>query len=334
MAPAIEASRNVLRYGLLGGLFLAVLLLGQQAVLGRSPFAEPGEWREVWVALVHCFGFAYLPAAYVGTLLSGRRAAAELGVDGVEDGSLEGTALPPFGPLGWGFVLAGAAGVVAMLFGPWLAEPGVGGPWYFWAPQGWSPEVYWHRVLGIGIGLFGGWYALAVFRVSRRFSRLARRIEVRDVFDPAPLRPFTRLGLANGLAAAGIATFVGLLGLDLGLTMMLAVFGGFSLVLVSVAVMLPVLGVRDRMRAAKDAELAWCEGAIARERRRVRSREGGEDGGRLTSLVAYRDLVGDIRTWPFDTAALRRVVFYLLIPALSWTASAMVQASVERWMGD
>ena len=57
--PASSAGVSTLRLlgrGLLASLLLALVLLGQQLLLGRSPFAEPGEWVDVWVALVHCLG--------------------------------------------------------------------------------------------------------------------------------------------------------------------------------------------------------------------------------------------------------------------------------------
>ena len=116
----------------------------------------------------------------------------------------------------------------------------------------------------------------------------------------------------------------------MGLTMMLLVFGGLALGLVAVAVALPVLGARRRMQTAKAAELAWCDAAIAEERKRVRAGVADAPARRLADLTAYRALAEHVGTWPFDAPALRRVTFYLLIPLLSWIASAVVQGVVER----
>lgn len=170
-------------------------------------------------------------------------------------------------------------------------------------------------------------------RVSRRLSRLTREIPELDPFDAATLRPVVRHALSNGLAAAGLVTFVGFLGLDMGLTPMLVVFEGLALVLVGVAVALPLMGVRGRVQAAKAAELAWCEAAIAEERVRIRARSPGAGTPPLSDLLAYHALTEQISPWRMDRPALRRAVLYGLLPLLSWVASALVQRLVERFTG-
>ena len=207
------------------------------------------------------------------------------------------------------------------------------GPVFFWLPRNWSPESAWHRVLGVWIGVWLGWFGLALVRVSLRLSRLTREIPGLDPFDAAPLRPIVRHGLSNGLAAAGLATFVGFLGLDMGLTLMLVVFETLALVLVGVAVALPLLEVRERVQTAKAAELAWCDRAIAEERVRIRSRSAPAGSAPLSDLLAYRALTERISPWPMDRPALRRALLYGLLPLLSWVTSALVQKLVERLVG-
>jgi hypothetical protein len=84
------------------------------------------------------------------------------------------------------------------------------------------------------------------------------------------------------------------------------------------------------VRAAKQAELAWCDDEVTRARRAVRS--GAAADGRLADAAAYRALVERVSEWPFDNPALRRISLYLLLPVGSWVASTVVQHAVERYV--
>lgn len=117
--------------------------------MGRSPFGEPGDWTDVWVAMVHCFGATYLPAAWLATGRSGRTSAADLEAQfGTVTGGTTAWLRSSGATAPW--IAAGAAGVLLTLLGPWLTEPAAGGPVFFWLPRNWSPESAWHRVLVSG----------------------------------------------------------------------------------------------------------------------------------------------------------------------------------------
>ena len=167
---------------------------------------------------------------------------------------------------------------------------------------------------------------------QNNFSRTARRLPAIDIFDLTPLRPFMQQGLTSGLLAAGMLSALGLFGLGSGINPMLILMEGGSIVLVSIALMLPVRGVHRRIRAAKQAELGRCQAAIEQERRHVLEGDPAASPGRLADLLAYRALVENVREWPVDSPAAGRVALYLLIPLGSWVASAVVQHMVERAM--
>lgn len=338
-APA-PAPAPFLRRALVGAALLVALLLIQQALLGRSPFGEPGDWDDVWIAALHCFLVTYLPAAYLLTLASGRRAEEEVARGG-PGGTAEGagrvpsavSTLPPFGPPTAAWLASGAGALLLVLLGPWLTEPELARPHHFWLPDRWAPEVWWQRIPSLWFGPWLGWYGLALLQVSRRLSALAARVEAPDLFHPGAFRPFVRQGLSNGLTAAGLATAIGLLGLDQGLTWMLLVFGGISLALVAAALLLPMLGVRRRLGAIRAAELAWCDRELARQRERLREEVGGDTGGRLADLATHRRMVEGAGVWGIDAPALRRAALYVFLPLLSWVAGALVQALVEQALG-
>lgn len=165
--------------------------------------------------------------------------------------------------------------------------------------------------------------------VSRQLSQLARALPGIDLFDPAPLRPFTDQGLTNGLLVAGALSLFGLFALDQGLSPMLASVATLALALVGVAIALPLRGVRDRIRQAKRAALRDLDARIAQA---ARARPPMVEPGRLADWIALRGHLAAVREWPFDTRALRTAALYVLIPLGSWIASGLVQHLLERFL--
>ena len=73
------------------------------------------------------------------------------------------------------------------------------------------------------------------------------------------------------------------------------------------------------IRAAKRVELDWCHDELIRERTKLR--EGSAEASRIHEVVAYREVVQSIRTWPLDTSTFVRAALYLLIPLGSWAGA-------------
>ena len=111
---------------------------------------------------------------------------------------------------------------------------------------------------------------------------------------------------------------------------MLVAFGGGGVVLTILAGALPLVGVRSRVKQIQQAELGWCDRELARQRGLLKTSSPAGPGGRLADLVAYRSLVENVDPWSTDLPVVRRFILYLLIPALSWFGSAVVQELVQR----
>ena len=92
--------------------------------------------------------------------------------------------------------------------------------------------------------------------------------------------------------------------------------------------LLPVRGVRRRVRLEKQREIEWCRNAL-REHRASRDAGADQRAGRLADVLAYRDHVEAVREWPFDTAAWLRFGLYLLIPVGSWLGGALVERVID-----
>jgi hypothetical protein len=219
-------------------------------------------------------------------------------------------------------------GVLAMV----AVEPG----WANYSVLQHYPEAISHRILGPMLGLLTGILIHSRVSDSRRLSRLSReRVEV-DVLDPPALAPFARLGLQNALIFIG-AISIGLLFLtDMGAAPGLARVLGFLFLLsggtATIVMLLPVLGIRERIRRAKRQALEDCRERIRSvgDAWKAGSSQTRAEGAGLADLLAYRSLIESVPEWPFNAPSLRRLLLYLAIPLGSWIAGAMVERGLER----
>ena len=92
--------------------------------------------------------------------------------------------------------------------------------------------------------------------------------------------------------------------------------------------LLPVNGVRKRIRNAKVARLETCREDLRRAQASLDASGADEELTRVANLLAIRQNLSEIREWPFDASTLRRMVLYLLVPLASWSGGALV----ERWI--
>lgn len=314
--------------GLLVVLTAAVLLV--QALLGRAPFGPNGRLEAFQSILVHIAVVAYLPAAYLALVARARERLREVGGGAGSQGG--GIVLLPGTWSVWAWTGAALLGATLGILGPYLTEPYQHTLFEFWSPRAWSPEVWWHRTLGVVAGIGLGGFCFALVRSSLDFSRAALELPIIDIFDLRPLRPFARQGLTNGLLAAGLMSLLGLFAIGSGINPMVILLESGSVVLVGIALVLPLRRVHDRIRNAKAEELARCDAALERVRRQAIENGPDAGAGRLADLHAYRALVREVPEWPVDTPAVTRSALYLLIPVGSWIASAVVQYMVDRAM--
>ena len=172
--------------------------------------------------------------------------------------------------------------------------------------------------------------------VALRLSRLGRESARIRLFDLATLRPFTQNGVRLALfwlvlwAIWVPVLFLGPFGGDA--LPALAILLGIGSALSIVAITLPTLGVRSRLREAKAAELAEVRQAIERDRGAALDADHpGRDAAaaRLPGLLAYEDRVAGISEALLDAGSLRRLGLYLLIPLASWVGGAMIERLVD-----
>ena len=318
---------------LLAFFMISETLLGRWDLLlvdgGFDPLARvtTGILRDVRIAIVHCLLVGYLPAALLHVLRNGKRTVARL------QGALNCTReecerlARSISLSRRGLLIAAVAGFVLALLPPFFVEPVPEAPW---DPSSWNPEVAWHRVLGpiMGIGL--AWLAYAIVAVSVRMSRIAQRLSRIDLLDLSPLSPFAQQGLTNALLLVGTLSISSLMMLETGFVLLLAVIGSGTLVLAVLALLAPVRGVQKRVREAKQQELDWTAGEIARLRAGLASVQPGHRSGDLADIVAYRTLIAGVSGWPFTGWTYLRLTLYALIPMASWSLGVVAEEVVGR----
>jgi hypothetical protein len=191
----------------------------------------------------------------------------------------------------------------------------------------WRPEAIWTWALGLFLGWNLGGFIYAILGYSRRFSHLAGRIRSIDLFDLRPLAPFRRQGLRSVLLVVILLSLSAMNALDRAFAAQIIGLGAFALVTGTLALLLPVRGVRERIRETKNAELARVHAAIRGKTDALGESEIAKraETVQLADLLAYRAHVQSVREWPFDAPTLLRFALYLAIPIGSWLGGAMVE---------
>ncbi|MBY0274937.1 hypothetical protein K2Z84_06330, partial [Candidatus Binatia bacterium] len=223
--------------------------------------------------------------------------------------------------------LAGLAGALFGFLAPLVVYQGtMPNPF---TVSAWTPEFAVRRALAPVVGWAFGTYLLATFRESTRVSNLSRHLCALDLFDSEALKPFSRFGLQVALGAAGLVSLVALLITERGFGHLVLILVGIAGAAGAAALVLPLRGLRDRIAEEKRRELACCREALRRARdAMVEGRSIVTEHGRISEVVAYRNLVESIDEWPIDTPTIVRACGYLGLPVISWFSGSVAPATV------
>jgi len=321
-----------------GGL-LIVILFATETVFGRwqlllteegfDAFARvsTGELRDFRIAVIHCLLVGYLAGALLYIVRSSRQIVLMLqGVLNCTREECEKIASSVKLSVG-GLIVVGVLGFATALAGPYLVPPIPEAPW---TPSSWSPEVAWHRILGTVATVGSWWMGYAIVTMSIRLSNIAKKLQKIDLFDLSPMAPFTQFGLRNALLLAGSLSIWSLMMFETGFGQIMLFVGGITLVSMGFALFLPVYGVHKRIQQSKNEELVWLTNEIAKRRHGFQNSSGIKTSGEMADIITYRGLVESVSDWPFTMSTYARLVFYALIPLLSWGISIISEEIVGR----
>jgi hypothetical protein len=311
-----------------------LILLISETLLGRWHAAmteghfdalarvSTGPLRDIRIAFVHCLAAGYLPAALLQVLRGGKRTVLALqnALDCSPSECRKLTKSIRLSPA-W-LLIIGSAGLIMALLTPYLVPPIPEAPWN---PANWSPEVTWHRILGPFTMVWAFWLGYSIVSVSLRMSRIANELNRINLFDLAPLSPFTQQGLTNALLVVGSVSIFSLMSIEKGFGLLLLVLCGVTLSITILSLFAPVWGVHKRILQEKQKETAWLDREILKLRDTLPDPAAVRQSGEMADLICYRGLVGNVPEWPFTSSTYRRLVLYILLPVMTWALSIFAE---------
>lgn len=308
------------RIGLALGLVLLAGLFVAEAVQGRlSGDAWKALARDLRIAVFHCVAVAYVVAAWLGVRHALARLAAQIGRPADAFTRTHAWHLVLGAVLGTGFALAGPfLSAHSTAFNPWL-------------PASWSPEVTWHRVLGLPLGFGIGVLLAEVGARGVELGALARTLPIASPYDRRGVDALGRAALTLTLWPAGLFVVGGLLLIERDHWVHLAILTPF-IASVGLAALAPTfLCLRLRLLMLKEAELERLTAAIAPLQAQLLEGTGPAVPGRYADLLASRTHLLDLPDWPFDRDGSVGVLVLFAMPALSAVAG-VVRDHVGSWL--
>ena len=295
---------------------LLTLFLIVEFAIGRLPRIPADDAPDAWIAVVHFLLLSGMIAAYLTAAGLGRASLEGLRASFPEDQEAQLRHVPASRVH---IAISGLVGLVLIgVLTPFLTTPS---PWVF---STWTPEVFWHRMIGPVLGLFTGMVLFASTRESLLVSRATARIEKVDLFEPERFAPLVRHGLTNGLLAVILTSLGGLFLLAPGQVRAVGPVWGVMLPLMIAGIVLPVWGARSRLHQAKTREMEWALEGIRKSRA-----QDPLDTQRLGAFSAYYEIVRQAPEWPFTQSSYARAAFYFLIPAGAWLVAVVIEAFLQ-----
>jgi hypothetical protein len=195
----------------------------------------------------------------------------------------------------------------------------------------WTLAHFWDWALVPVIGWLTGRFIHALIVDAIGMSRLAAAIGSIDLFDRAPYAPFVRQGLSSALLAVIFLVIVSFLAREKVITAESSAITFVALMATAtVALLLPVSGIRQRIRQEKRVRLASVRNALRASDLAIREgRAELDEVARLPGLLALEARIEGVREWPFDTGSLVRFGFYVVLGLGSWLGAASVERALD-----
>ena len=309
--------------GLTMGLLL-IFFVGR-AIAGDGDNSTPDELR---VAITQILITTYVASAYAYLLMTARRTTQDLSPVFQHTPRWQ-TIVDRAGKHPWWLLsLVGAASY--LIFGVYVTNATTPEPANPWAWQAWNYDVTWHRVSTVFLVWWSACLCHATVVESVRLSRLSDSIESLDLLELHPYRPLIRQGLINALLIIGLVSVMSLLGIESRYWPILVGFWIVFTALAWIGLMLPLRGIRKKIKTAKENELDWCRLSLKTARDELKTGAGSQKS--IAELAAYRTIIENVRNWPFDNPTLVRFSLFLLIPLGSWLGGALVERGVDLFL--
>ena len=225
----------------------------------------------------------------------------------------------------WTLMLGGAFGLFVNIY---ITETTTLGsdPWVW---QDNNFDAKWMRITG---PFFSYWVGCTLFVLLTESSRLSKISDSIDQLDPLnldPYQPLVRQGLTNAILVVGMGTIMTFFLLEPGFSIFVVFIISTFSIYAWIGLMLPLRGIRKKIKFAKSEELKRCELLLADS---VRDFKNNAPSDRtINEIVAYKELIENVRNWPFDSPTMTRFGLYLLIPVGSMFGGALVERFMDTF---
>jgi hypothetical protein len=311
---------NPILIGAVMSIVLLSIFLITRNLFTDGLYSSPGDFR---LALIHIVMTGYAPMAYVYLMASSGKTTRELapfaGASAQKITTLTGKYH------WWALMLAGAVGVFVDLYFTEITTSGED-PWLW---QSNNFDAKWMRILG---PIFCYWIACALVVLaleSSRLSRISDSIDNLDPLDLVPYKPLVRQGLTNALLMVGMASILSFFLVEPGFSIVVVFLLSLFSVFAWIGLVLPLRGIRKKIKFAKAQELIRCDAMLSDSVRQFKSERTSERT--ISEIVAYRGLIENVRNWPFDSPTMARFGLYLLIPLGSMFGGALVERFLDAF---
>lgn len=182
----------------------------------------------------------------------------------------------------------------------------------------------------VGNMLFGALVARLVateIHLTRSYARLGERVEV-DLLDLSKVLVFARKGLRSVVLWVLISSVFSLFWVLDSAAQINSFLPIAILILATMALIAPTLGIHRSIRDAKVNELDHVAEAIRTERISTLAprRAGAQpEDARLGNLIQYQAFIKSLREWPFDLSIVWRSFLLIVLGAGSWLGGAIVE---------
>ncbi len=159
-------------------------------------------------------------------------------------------------------------------------------------------------------------------------SRYGKYVQV-NLYDLDRLNGFGRAALSGFLMTAGALAFMTLQSLDQRF-----VWGNYAIGLyvglpAAIAFMLlPTWTVHKNIKAEKTKAENEITAAISSSS----SALDNDSLTRLNGLIARREQIRHLRTWPMNVSIFSRLLFYVFIPPLAWLGAALMEVLLDSYI--
>ena len=158
-------------------------------------------------------------------------------------------------------------------------------------------------------------------------SDLSIHLKQVDLFRKQPWQPLARVATASSLALIGSNALFPLLFIESDSPPAMKILPGMMLTLPTVIamVLVPLRSARHLIAEQKNQRLNAIDEAISK----LTNPQSITDMGTLNTLLTQRGHLQKVSSWPLNLGNLGRLLFYLIIPPLTWVGAALIERLVD-----